>query len=209
MTIATRPSPLEIRQVRGDIRTIHRNRTWEHFEHIQKGFEHTRGIRLFYFNGTIEILMLGIAHELFKTIIGMLIETFLLDHNQEFLPTGSATQQKEGVASAEADESYEIGNFRLAIEVNFTSGDTSKLEIYQALGTHEVWIWEDGVLEVYHLQANGYTRVSQSQIPELAAIDLKVMTECILIGETSRVQAVQRLRSNSKFKRLRLTPAPE
>jgi Uma2 family endonuclease len=195
MTIATKPFPLEIRQVRGDIRTIQRHRTWEHFEHIQKGFESTRGIRLFYFNGTIEILMLGVAHELFKTIIGMLIETFLLDHNQEFLPTGSATQQKEGVASAEADESYEIGNFRLAIEVNFTSGDISKLEIYQALGTHEVWIWEDGVLAVYHLQSNGYTKVSQSQIPELAAIDLKVMTECILIGETSRVQAVQRFRT--------------
>lgn len=205
MTLAASPSPLEIKQVRGDVRSVQRQRTWTQFAHLQQGFENTRGVRLFYFHGTIEILMPGAAHALFKRIIGMLIETFLLDREIEFLPTGSMTQQREGVASAEADESYEIGDFRLAIDVNFTSGDISKLAVYEALGVHEVWIWEDGVLAVYHLDPdaenrgnanlNGYQQVTQSQIPELAAIDLTVMAECILLGETSRVLAVNRLRS--------------
>jgi hypothetical protein len=47
------------------------------------------------------------------------------------------------------------------------------------------------VLEIYCLQADGYQQVSHSRIPALASIDLAVFAECILIGETSRLQAVQ------------------
>jgi Uma2 family endonuclease len=64
--------------------------------------------------------------------------------------------------------------------VNFTSGDESKLECYRALGVDEVWFWDDGVLAVYHLQSDGYQKVSSSQIPALAAIDLEIMAECII-----------------------------
>ena len=137
--------------------------------------------------------MPGEAHELFKSIIGFLIETFLFNRAIEFKPTGSMTQEKEGIASAEADESYEIEGFKLSIEVNFTSGDISKLERYQALEVHEVWIWEDGILAVYHLQSGKHEKVSRSLIPALSSIDLNVMSECILIGETSRIKAAKTL----------------
>jgi Uma2 family endonuclease len=195
MTIATRTSPIEVAIGRGDVRTIQRGKTWSQFEHLQQGFEHTRGVKLFYYNGTIEILMPGVAHELFKKIIAILIEVFLLDRKIEFEPTGSMTQKREGTASAEADESYVIQGAKLCIEVNFTSGDESKLTCYQALGVDEVWFWEDGVLAVYSLQSTGYQRVNCSQIPALASIDLAIMAECILIGETSRVEAVEKFRS--------------
>ncbi len=193
MTVATSASPIRVETGQGDIHTIQRGRTWEQFKHLQKGFENTRGVRLFYYNGTIEILMPGEAHELFKSIIGFLIETFLFNHAIEFKPTGSMTQEKEGVASAEADESYEIEGFKLSIEVNFTSSDVSKLERYQALGIHEVWIWEDGVLAVYHLQSGRHEKVNRSLIPALSTINLKVLSECILIGETSRIKAAKKL----------------
>ena len=138
--------------------------------------------------------MPGKPHELFKTVIGMLIEAFLLDREIEFEPTGSMTQEIEGVASAEADESYQIGASRLTIEVNFTSGNVTKLERYQALGVDEVWLWEDAVLQVYHLQEKGYQQVSRSCIPALETIDLTVLSTCILMGETSRVQAIKQFR---------------
>jgi hypothetical protein len=195
MTIATRTSPIEVAIGKGDVRTIQRGKTWAQFEHLQQGFEHTRGVKLFYYNGTVEILMPGAAHELFKKIIAILIETFLLDRKIEFEPTGSMTQKREGTASAEADESYVIQGAKLCVEVNFTSGDESKLACYQALSVDEVWFWEDGVLAVYSLQSTGYQRVNCSQIPALASIDLEIMAECILLGETSRVEAVERFRS--------------
>jgi hypothetical protein len=197
MTIASRLSPIEVKIGRGDVRTIQREKSWAQFEHLQKGFENTRGVKLFYYYGTIEILMLSAAHELFKKIIAILIEVFLLDRKIEFEPTGSMTQKREGAAAAEADESYNIQGSKLCVEVNFTSGDESKLECYRALDIDEVWFWDDGVLAVYHLQSDGYQKVSRSQIPALAAIDLELMAECILIGETSRLQAVEKFRAGT------------
>jgi Uma2 family endonuclease len=195
MTIASRLSPIEVKIGRGDVRTIQRGKSWAQFEHLQQGFENTRGVKLFYYHGTIEILMPSAAHELFKKIIAILIEVFLLDRKIEFEPTGSMTQKREGTAAAEADESYNIEGSKLCVEVNFTSGDESKLECYRALGVDEVWFWDDGVLAVYHLQSDGYQKVSRSQMPALAAIDLEIMAECILIGETSRLGAVERFRA--------------
>jgi Uma2 family endonuclease len=169
--------------------------SWVHFQLLRQGFENSRFVRLFYYDGMIEIIMPGRSHELFKRLIGLMIEAFLLDRDLEFVPTGSMTQELTEVASAEADESYEIGEFRLSIEVTVTSGNTSKLKIYQALGVNEVWFWEDGVISMYH-QVNGeYVKVDGSLIPELAAIDRAVLSRCVLMGETSRVQAVKAFRS--------------
>jgi Uma2 family endonuclease len=194
MTVATRTSSIEVTIGKGDVRTIQRGKTWAQFEYLQQGFENTRGVKLFYYNGNIEILMPGAAHELFKKIIAILIEVFLLDRKIEFEPTGSMTQQREGAAAAEADESYEIQGAKLCVEVNFTSGDESKLQCYKELGVDEVWFWEDGVLAVYSLQSDGYQKVRRSQIPALAPIDLAIVAQCILIGETSRIEAVERFR---------------
>jgi Uma2 family endonuclease len=164
---------------------------------LQQGFENVRGIRLSFYHGTIEILMPGRLHELFKRIIGILIETCLLDLRVQFTPTGSMTQELAGSAALEADESYEINQYRLSVEVNFTSGDVAKLEKYRTLGVHEVWFWEDGSLHVYHLGPDGYEKVAHSQIPALSALDLGLLTECILLGESSVLEAVDRLRSGT------------
>jgi Uma2 family endonuclease len=163
--------------------------SWESFEFVRKGFAESRAVKLFYYDGTIEIVMPGVAHELFKSIIAVLIEAFLLSREIEFRPTGSMTQERKNVASLQADESYTIGLQRLSIEVTFTSGNASKLSRYQAIGVDEVWFWEDGVLEVYHLRQSGYERVDRSEIFGLAAIDMTVLSQCILMGETSIVQA--------------------
>jgi len=167
---------------------------WEQFEFIQQGFEHHRGVRLSYFNGTIEIFMPGRAHEVFKKIIAILIETFLLDREIEFEATGGMTQKIQGFVAVEADESYEIGDLKLAIEVNFCNGGVAKLQLYKVLEVNEVWFWEDGVLDIYYLESTGYEKVANSKIPELATIDFVVLSACILAGETSKVSAVKMLR---------------
>ena len=82
---------------------------WEKFKLIQQVSADSPGIRLAYFDGTIAILMPGREHEIFKAIIGYLIETFLSEQCIEFEPTGSMIQGAEKVASAQADQSYCIG----------------------------------------------------------------------------------------------------
>ena len=193
MTIAT-----ESRIATSDQRVVLSGRSWEQFKLIQQGFEDSPGIRLFYFDGTIEILMPGREHEVFKAIIAILLIIYFEENGIEFEPTGSMTQEHEGVASAEADESYCIGVSKpvpdLAIEVIFTSGGPSKLQRYQALGVPEVWFWQDGVFTLYCLSGNGYERRDRSQIPELVGLDVELLTRCVLMGETSRLEAMREFR---------------
>jgi Uma2 family endonuclease len=181
-----------------DQRSVYHDRTWEQFKLIQKGFEGLPGVRLSYYEGTIEILMPGRDHELFSRIIGYLVMTFCFDRGVRCIPTGSMTQEREGVSSVQADESYCIGASKptpdLSIEIIFTSGNTSKLAKYRALGVPEVWFWEDGVFALYHLNGNEYQRIQRSQIPALEALDLELLSRCVLMAETDELEAVATFR---------------
>ena len=167
---------------------------WQHFRLIQQGCARNSGAKLFYFDGTIEILMPGQLHETFSRIIGWMLTYFLLSKKITFTPTGSVTQEKRGTASAEADESYCIGNVKpipdLSIEVIFTSGSVEKLKLYRALGVTEVWFWEDGTLDLYHLRENGYERIQLSELHGLEDLDLDMLKQCILMAETSATEAM-------------------
>ncbi|MFE1743991.1 Uma2 family endonuclease [Coleofasciculus sp. H7-2] len=180
-----------------DQRIVHQG-TWEQFKFIQKGFEGSPGVRLFYYNGTVEILMPGQDHETFAHVIGYLVTTFLAEKGIFFQPTGSMTQEKEGVVSAQADESYCIGSVKsipdLSIEVVFTSGGSSKLERYKALGVPEVWFWEDGLLKPYHLGDGSYESIERSQLPGLSELDLDLLRRCILMAETDAGEAIRAFR---------------
>lgn len=174
--------------------TVYHERTWEQFKHIQKGLAGSPGVRLSFYGGVFEIFMPGQSHEIFKKIIASLLEAFFLQWKVRVIPTGSVTQEQEGVASAQADESYCFGEAKsisdLSIEVIFTSGSATKLKRYQALGVQEVWFWEDGLFTLHRLGENGYTRIYNSQIPELAKLDLELLTQCVLAGETDWLEAV-------------------
>ena len=83
-----------------------------------------------------------------------------------------------------------------AIQVQTGKGDVRTMLLrYKALDVNEVWIWEDGALRAYHLQAGDYQKVNRSLIPALATLDLQVMSDCILLGETSRLKAGKKLLS--------------
>ncbi|MFM7602274.1 MAG: Uma2 family endonuclease [Pseudanabaena sp.] len=176
--------------------------TWEQFKLIQAGFSDSNRVRLFYYQDTIEILMPGYAHEFYKTIIGFLIELFCLESNIEFEPTGSMTQQREGEVSVEPDESYCFGASKatpdLVIEVILTSGSPKKLQRYQALEIPEVWFWQDGVFSLYRLRNRNYEAISRSEIPELAGLDIELLTRCVLIAQNSRLEAANTFRDSLK-----------
>jgi Uma2 family endonuclease len=43
-----------------------------------------------------------------------------------------------------------------------------KLKRYQALGTPEVWFWEDGMLRLYRLRDREYHQIARSEwLPDL------------------------------------------
>jgi Uma2 family endonuclease len=174
---------------------VYYDRTWEQFKSIQKGLEGHPGVRLSFYEGVVEVFMPGQPHEIFKTIIGSLLEAFFFEWNIRIIPTGSVTQEQEGVASAQVDESYCFREAKpipdLSIEVIFTSGSATKLNRYRALGVPEVWLWEDGLLTLHRLGEDGYTQIDRSQIPELANLDIELLSRCVLIGETDWLAAMR------------------
>jgi Uma2 family endonuclease len=191
-------APAQVATSITDQRIVYAGLDWRQFKLIQAGFAESPGIRLAYYNGTIEILMPGREHEVFSRLIGFLIGLFCLEKGIEFEPTGSMTQEKEGEASAQADASYCFGTSKptpdLAIEVIFTSGGPDKLERYRVLEVPEVWFWEDGVFSLYRLRASGYERIATSEIPELTSLDLDLLTRCVLMAQTSRLEAANEFR---------------
>ncbi|NEO83588.1 MAG: Uma2 family endonuclease [Spirulina sp. SIO3F2] len=195
MTSTLLPPPL----TNGDQRVVYPGITWAQFKLIQAGFAQSPGIKLAYSEQTIEILMPGREHEMFSRLIGFLIGLFCLERAIEFEPTGSMTQEKAGEVSVQADESYCFGISKptpdLVVEVIFTSGGPSKLERYRILGVPEVWFWQDGVLQLFHLHQGQYRAVTQSEIPELASLDMALFSRCVLIAETSRLEAAQVFRA--------------
>ena len=58
----------------------------------------------------------------------------------------------------------------MAIEVIWTSGRISKLEIYRQLNVREVWMWRRGTITPYVLRGDKYERVESSEV--LPGIDL-------------------------------------
>lgn len=95
----------------------------------------------------------------------------------------------------EADKSYKLAPSSrlpdLAIEVVFSGGGINKLEAYRCLKIKEVWFWEEGVLEVYHLRGDGnrldYEKISSSE--EVKGIDLDLLLRCI--NMVNHVEAIK------------------
>lgn len=172
--------------------------TWEGFKLVQQGLQDSPGARLSFYDGVIEILMPGELHEIFAHIIGYLVTTFLAEKGIPFVPTRQKDQEREGVASVQADESYCLGRSKpipdLSIEVVFTSGGLSKLARYQALGVPEVWFWQDGTFELYHLGADGYHPIERSQLPGLQELDMELLQRCVLMAETDVTGAIRTFR---------------
>ncbi|MDX2241346.1 MAG: Uma2 family endonuclease [Leptolyngbyaceae cyanobacterium bins.302] len=190
---------LEKSRLSEDKIAVYYDRTWEQFKHIQKGLEGSPGVRLFFYAGVVEVFMPGQPHEIFKRVISSLLDFFFLHFDINVTPTGSVTQEQEGVASVQADDSFCFGEIKpipdLSIEVIFTSGSIIKLRRYQALGVPEVWLWEDGLFTLHRLGENGYTRIYKSQISELEKLDVELLSRCVLIGETDWLEAMRAFRN--------------
>lgn len=170
--------------------------TWREFRMVEQLLDRP-GYRLSFLDGVLEILQMpGETHETVKKRIGALLEMYFLLTGFDFTPTGSMTLESEASqVKREPDESYRLkpgrGRPDLLIEVIVTSGGINKLEIYKRLKIPEVWLWEDGALDLYHLRQDGddlqYEKIFQSE--EVPGIDLALLKRCILMD--SHVEALK------------------
>ncbi len=171
-----------------------RGLTWHQFKAIQASFENVPGVRLFYCQGVLEIVGISKPHEVVKSIIAGLLAIYFEVKEIEFFPSGAYSQIVERKVEYQADLSYCFGTDKdvpdLCVEVVITSGSPIKLQKYRLMGVPEVWFWEDGTLELYHLREQGYERIASSQL--LPELDLSLLKRCILFA--SPLEALKEFR---------------
>jgi Uma2 family endonuclease len=155
--------------------------TWSQFESIESSFSGIGGVKFAYFDGILEIMAPSPDHEDYKSTIGLLLEVYMRKAGIRFYTRGSATLGSKALSTRkEPDESYNFGAKKpipdLVIEVIITSGGIDLLQLYQRLGVPEVWLWQDGMLKVYHLDGS-YQAVAQSYF--LPDLDLAILAKYI------------------------------
>ncbi len=160
-----------------------RNVRWETFEALlnDRGND---GPRIFYDEGTLEIMSPLRKHERFKKLLGRLIEAFTEELEIEISSGGSTTlKSRWKEKGAEPDESYHVRHERemrakdeidlaadpppdIVLEVDVTTSTVDKLKIYAAFGIPEVWSYEDSAgLVVWQLPSDGkYTALKSSKV---------------------------------------------
>jgi Uma2 family endonuclease len=139
--------------------------------------------RFTYCEGVLELMSPSRYHEHVKSSLGCLLEAWCIARGVEFTPYGSWTlESKEAERGVEPDECYCLGETAaldepehpdLAIEVIYTSGSISKLDVYRKLRVPEVWTWKNERLAIHTLAGDHYETAERSRLlPELDVAQL-------------------------------------
>ncbi|MBW4679506.1 MAG: Uma2 family endonuclease [Microcoleus vaginatus WJT46-NPBG5] len=167
-------------QLNSEQRFILRGISWQQYKTLEAALESIPGVRLAYFHNTLEFMTISEEHEDIKSLIGTLVELFLLQVGMRYYRRGGQTLKKEPDLELMPDESFNFESKKaipaLAIEVVITSGNTEKLEGYKILNVPEVWFWKAGKLSIYSLQDGGYQENLQSKL--LPNLDLALLVRC-------------------------------
>jgi Uma2 family endonuclease len=180
-------------------RRVIANVSWSQYEALLTRMGDSLAYRINYLDGVLEIVAPSRRHESGKTRIGTLLESYFLETDTEYFPTGSTTfRNADKRVGTELDESYCIGTDKavpdLAIElcshyvneVVATSGNINRLERFQRLGVQEVWFWKNNCFLLYHLrtenldqwaQTFGYEAIDQSEL--LPNLDMTLLSDCV------------------------------
>jgi Uma2 family endonuclease len=148
--------------------------TWADYERLLEIRGESAVPRMTYLRGVLELMSPSISHEQLKTTVARLLEAWVDEMGIDVNGYGSWTiKDEERKRGLEPDECYVRGAQRperpeLAIEVRWTGGGLSKLEVYRGLGVPEVWRWRKGRIEVHVLRGTRYVRVERSEfVPDL------------------------------------------
>ncbi|MBD2337092.1 Uma2 family endonuclease [Calothrix sp. FACHB-156] len=192
-------------------RVILHNVSWQEFEAILEELGDHRAARLAYSQGTLEMRMPLPKHEVAKVIIGDLVKILLEELEIDCESFGSTTFKREDMAcGVEPDDSFYIQNHAqmigkeridltvdpppdLVIEVDVTS--KTQLEAYEALRVPELWLYEDGKLQI-NLFRNG--KYIQSEIspnfPNLPIVEtiLHFVEQSRTVGRSPALRAFRK-----------------
>ena len=183
---------------------------WAAFQRIAAELGDDRHTRLTYYQGQLEIVSPLARHERPHRLIGYLVTALLDARNLDWEDFGSTRFERENLAGLEPDTCFYVANAGrvrdcqgrvdvaqypppdLAIEADVTS--KTSLAAYAALGVPEVWIYADGLLKIFVLDAGQY----QPRDRGLLFPDLDL--PAIVTAQLAKAQAIGSARTIREFR---------
>jgi Uma2 family endonuclease len=194
----------------GENRVLLRDISWEGYLQILNALPQSRGARLTYDDGLLEITVPSEIHEfsgcLIERFIFVLVELMGLRIKTMGSTTMNYPHLKKG---AEPDNAYYIQNQPLVkgrtvdfsqdpppdllVEVDITHTDIAKNQFYAKIGVPEFWRFDGKVLRIYQLQSANYIEVEAS--PTFPLVPKERLYEFLAEAQEDEMEAVYSLRT--------------
>jgi Uma2 family endonuclease len=180
---------------------IFHNVSWEEYEQLTDELVDRSGVRVSFYEGTLEIMTTSTEHDFYEDLLQDLIRFLSVRLNFRFRSFGRATMKKSGRQTGkEPDGCYFIKSCALigrrkhldfehdpppdiAVEIDLTARSIPKLPIYHALEVPEVRIYDGTKLTIHRRNDQGYASVERSE--ELPMLTSQLLTDFLTeAGET-------------------------
>ena len=209
MVIAAPEPKIELPIV-GEQRVALRGLSWEAYLQILNALPQSRGSRLTYDDGILEITVPSELHEFSGRLIECFIRTLVELMDLRMKTMGSTTMNYPNLKKgAEPDNAYYIQNQALVkgrevdfsqdpppdlvVEVDITPTDIAKNRFYSSLGVSELWRFNGNIWRIYQLQEGVYVEVEAS--PTFPQVPKECLYTFLEEAKEDEIEAVRSLRS--------------
>jgi len=167
--------------------------SWDDYEELLDSVGESRGLRISYDEGTLQIMSPSTTHEKHVWLIGQLVGMLSLRLRIRVLYYGSSTiRRRKKQKGVEPDACFYVQNALLVgtkdeidfetdpppdvvVEIDVHHGSLSKFPIYAALGVPELWRHDGDSMTIYQLRDGQYVASPASQ--SLPVLTSAVLTE--------------------------------
>jgi Uma2 family endonuclease len=210
MVVAAPEPKVDVRPAIGEERLVLRDITWDGYLQILAALPESRGARLTYDDGVLEITVPLEEHEFSADNIAYFLLTLVELMGLRLKSMGSTTMKYPGLKKgAEPDKAFYIQNHALVqgrtvnfaqdpppdlvVEVDITHTDIQKNQFYARLAVPEFWRFNGKILRIYQLQNHVYIEVDRS--PTFPQMPKEWLYDFLNTAKGDEIEAVQALRS--------------
>jgi Uma2 family endonuclease len=203
------PEPVAILEPIGEKRSVLRGLSWEAYLQLMDELPQSRGSRLTYDNGILEITVPLESHEFSGRLIERFITTLIELMELRIKTMGSTTMKYPKLRKgAEPDNAYYIQNQLLVkgrdvdfsqdpppdlvVEIDITHTDIEKNAFYSSLGVPEFWRFNGKVWRIYQLCDRVYVEVEAS--PTFPKVPKERLYAFLKEAKNDEIEAVISLR---------------
>ena len=204
------PEPVAILEPVGEKRSVLRGLSWDAYVQLMDELPQSRGSRLTYDNGILEITVPLEVHEFLGRLIERFITTLVELMGLRIKTMGSTTMKYPKLRKgAEPDNAYYIQNQPLVkgrdvdfsqdplpdlvVEIDIAHTDIEKNAFYSSLGVPEFWRFNGKVWRIYQLCDRVYVEVEVS--PTFPKVPKERLYAFLKEAREDEIEAVISLRS--------------